>query len=87
MDEIVLNMDLKFVLATLEMSERGELLTALLDGVYSGENLVLRNVYQYIMKLQENRMAKKRHMRELSAKGVEARLQKKSRTNGRCFSS
>ena len=78
MDEIVLNVDLKFVLATLEMSERGELLTALLDGVYSGENLVLRNVYQYIMKLQENRMAKKQHMRELSAKGVEARLQKKA---------
>ena len=78
MDEIVLNVDLKFVLATLEMSERGELLTALLDGVYSGENLALRNVYLYIMKLQENRMAKKRHMRELSAKGVEARLQKKA---------
>jgi hypothetical protein len=78
MDEIVLNVDLKFVLATLEMSERGELLTALLDGVYAGENLALRNVYQYIMKLQEERLAKKKHMRELSAKGVKARLLKKS---------
>lgn len=78
MDEIVLNVDLKFVLATLTMSERGELLTALLEGVYSGESLALRNVYQYIMKLQENRMAQKRHMRELSAKGVKARLQKKA---------
>lgn len=78
MDEIVLNVDLKFVLATLEMSERGELLTALLEGVYAGENLALRNVYQYIMKLQEDRLAKKLHMRELSAKGVQARLLKKA---------
>lgn len=77
MDEIVLNVDLKFVLATLEMSERGELLTALLEGVYAGENLALRNVYQYIMKLQEERLAKKKYMRELSAKGVRARVLKK----------
>lgn len=78
MDEIVLNRDLKFVLATLEISERGELLTALLEGVYSGDNPALCNVYQYIMKLQEDRLQKKQHMRELSAKGVAARRAQKA---------
>ena len=38
MDEIVLKMNLKYVLAALSMNERGELLTALLEGEYQGHN-------------------------------------------------
>ena len=78
MDEIVLDKDLKFVLASLTVSERGELLSALLDGIYAGENLLIANMYQYIMKLQDNRRARRNYMRELSLKGVQARLEKKS---------
>ena len=76
MDEIVLKMNLKYVLAALSMNERGELLTALLEGEYQGHNQGIENVYRYIASLQQETSLKKQYMKELSAKGVAARLKK-----------
>lgn len=77
MDELILNLNLKYVLAALDMTERGELLTALFEGTYTGSNQAVHNVYHYIVLLQQEAQNKKQRMRELSAKGVAARQQLK----------
>jgi len=78
MDEIVLDADLKFLMSGLDFYERGELLTALLNKTYEGENDVVKGVFSYILSLQAKKEDKKKHMRELSALGVAARLKKQS---------
>lgn len=76
MDEIVLDADLKFLMTGLGMQERGELFTALLNRAYEGNNDVVGGVFCYIIALQEKKQDKRKHMRELSALGVAARLKK-----------
>ena len=80
MDEIVLDADLKLLMTGLDMKERGELLTALLNKTYEGENTVVNGVFSYIIALQDKKQEKKKHMRELSALGVAARLKKLTET-------
>lgn len=76
MDEIVLDANLRFLMTGLDMKERGELFTALLDRVYEGDNDVVRGVFSYVMAIDEKKQDKKQRMRELSALGVAARLKK-----------
>lgn len=76
MDEIVLDADLKFLMTGLDMEKRGELLTALLNKSYQGNDDAINGVFCYILALQEKKEDKKKHMRELSALGVAARLKK-----------
>lgn len=70
MEQIVLNVNLRFVLKTLDFEEKGRLLTALLEENEKGlgENLI--NIYQYILSLQEEKAKKRRKMSELSALAV-----------------
>lgn len=73
MDQIVLNTNLRFIIAGLSLEERGLLLDALLEG--SDEKLESggKNIYQYIMILQQELAEKRQKMRELGAKGGAAR--------------
>ena len=78
MDEIVLDRDLKFLMGGLDMMQRGQLFTALLDNDYEGSDDAVNGVFCYIASLQEKKRDKKERMRELSALGVSARLKKLS---------
>lgn len=76
MDQIVLNVNFKFILEALSLTQRGELLTALLEQQYKGKDSAVAGVYRYIEILQKEDAEKKQHMREIGAKGRAARLQK-----------
>ncbi len=73
MEQIILDTNLKFVIKTLDLEEKGRLLTALLEE--NGEDLskVSTGIYQYILSLQQEKAAKNRKMRELSALAAAAR--------------
>lgn len=73
MDKIVLDVNLKFVLAQLNLIERGELLSALFEGRYEGTDAAVLNVFCYINDLQQKYALEKRKMRDLSAKSAIAR--------------
>jgi len=73
MDKIVLDVNLKFVLAQLSLVERGELLSALFDGAYDGSNAAVANVFYYINDLQQKYAVKKQKMHDLSVKSAIAR--------------
>ena len=76
MKQIVLDVNLKFLLPLLTIEQRGELITALLESDYTGSDETVKNVWLYIETLQQQREQKSQHMREISAKGVCARLSK-----------
>lgn len=73
MEQIVLYTNLRFLLKTLDLKEKGELFTALLE--QNGENLVgdVADIYQYIFSLQMELGDKKRKMKALSQLAVAAR--------------
>ena len=58
------------------MQQRGELLTALLNGRLEHGEACVKGVFDYVIELQQERLQKSRHMRELGLKGVAARLKK-----------
>lgn len=76
MEHIVLNTNLKFVIARLDSEQRGKLLTALLEVNDCGLDSDVGNIYKYIMLLQEEILNKKQRMRELGAKGGASRKKK-----------
>lgn len=76
MDQIVLNVNLKFILAALNLAQRGALLTALFEQKYDGDDSAVSGVFRYIEILQKEEADKKQHMREIGAKGRAAKLQK-----------
>lgn len=78
MDQIILELNLRYVFSPLTMSQRGELLTALFDGQYQGQDTMVDSVFRYIEILQKEKEKKHRHMKEISAKGVAARQQKQT---------
>ena len=78
MDQIILELNLRYVLSPLTMAQRGELLTALFDGQYQGQDTMVDSVFRYIEILQKEKEKKHRHMKEISAKGVAARQQKQT---------
>jgi len=80
-EQIVLNLNLKFLLQALSLEQRGEIFTALFEGAYQGNDTVVKNVYQYMDTLNNENSAMRQKMRELSAKGVAARLKKSKQTN------
>ena len=69
MDQIVLDTNLKYVLETLNLEQRGMLLTALFEQKYDGDDSAVNGVFRYIEILQKEVADKKRHMREIGAKG------------------
>lgn len=73
MDKIVLDVNLKFVLAQLSLVERGELLSALFEGAYDGSDAAVANVFYYINDLQQKYAVKKQKMHDLSVKSAIAR--------------
>ncbi len=76
MDQIVLEMNLKYILAALNLEQRGALLTALFEQKYDGDDSAVNGVFRYIEILQKETADKKQHMREIGAKGRAAKLQK-----------
>ena len=76
MEQIVLDLNLKFVFEVLSIEQRGEVITALLNQSYDGGDETVKNVCRYIESLQQKRLQKAERMKELSAKGVCARLSK-----------
>ncbi|MCM1324239.1 MAG: hypothetical protein NC218_08750 [Acetobacter sp.] len=76
MEQIVLNTNLRFIIAGLSVEQKGMLLTALLEG--SAEKLAGEafNLYQYIFSLQQEIEDKKQRMRDLNAKRREMAKQK-----------
>lgn len=77
MEHIVLNTNLKFVIARLDSKQRGNLLTALLEANDCGLDSEVSGIYKYIMALQEEILNKKQRMRELGAKGAASKKRKK----------
>lgn len=77
MEQIVLDVNLKYVLAALDMAQRGEILTALFNGEYKGRDEMVKNIFCYLSLMSEEKEAKRRKMKELSALGVAARFKKK----------
>lgn len=73
MEQIVLNANLRYVIAGLSMEQRGMLLDALLSGDGGALGDAEGNIYKYIMLLQQELADKKQKMRELGAKGGVAR--------------
>lgn len=78
MEQIVLDVNLKYVLAALDMAQRGEILTALFEGEYNGCDESVKNIFCYFSLMCEQKEAKRRKMRELSALGVAARLKNRA---------
>ncbi|MBO5038240.1 MAG: hypothetical protein J6C85_02120 [Alphaproteobacteria bacterium] len=78
MEQIVLDVNLKYVLAALDMAQRGEILTALFEGEYNGCDESVKNIFCYFSLMCEQKEAKRRKMRELSALGVASRLKKRA---------
>lgn len=76
MEQIVLDVNLKFVLQALDLTQRGALFTALFEGKYDGKDAAVDGVFRYIEILQKEENEKKQHMREIGAKGRASRLQK-----------
>ena len=77
MEQIVLDMNLGYVLATLDMAQRGEILTALFEGEYHGDDEAVKNIFCYFSLVCEKKEAKRRKMHELSLRGVAARKKKR----------
>lgn len=73
MEQIVLNANLTLLLDGLTAEDKGRLLEALLANNDERLDGQIRSLYRYIMLQQEELAAKKRHMRELGAKGGAAR--------------
>ncbi len=73
MEQIVLNANLRYVIAGLTLEQRGMLLGALLDGDGGALGDAVGNIYKYIMLLQQELADKRQKMRELGAKGGTAR--------------
>ena len=76
MEQIVLDVNLKYVLAALDMAQRGEILTALFEGEYNGSDESVKNIFCYFSLVSKQKEAKRRKMKELSALGVAARFKK-----------
>lgn len=72
--KIVLDLNLKYIIEALTLTERGELLTALFNQGYQGSDLTIKSVYQYVATLQDEHEKKRLHMKDISLKGVAARL-------------
>lgn len=73
MEQIVLNANLRYVIAGLSLEQRGMLLDALLNGDGGALGEAVGNIYKYIMILQQELADKRQKMRELGAKGGAAR--------------
>jgi len=73
MDKIVLDVNLKFVLAQLSLLQRGALLSALFEGEYDGGDEAVANVFCYINDLQRQYASKKKKMQDMSTKSAIAR--------------
>lgn len=78
MEQIVLDVNLKYVLAALDMTQRGEILTALFAGEYNGSDETVKNIFCYLSLLNKQKEAKRQKMKELSSLGVAARLKAKA---------
>lgn len=76
MEQIVLDMNLKYVLTALNLEQKGALLTALFEQKYDGDDLAVSGVFRYIEILQKETAEKKQHMREIGAKGRAVQLRK-----------
>lgn len=76
MDQVVLRTNLRFVILGLNLEERGQLLTALLDECEENLGERVENLYRYILTLQEERETKKQRMRVLGALGGKAKKRK-----------
>ena len=70
---IVLDLNLKYLVDALSLAQRGELLGALFNQFYHGNDETVSNVYQYLAALQDVYEKKRAHMQNISAKGVKAR--------------
>lgn len=68
-----MNANLRYVIAGLNLEQRGLLLDALLNGDGADLDEGVSNIYTYIMLLQQELADKKQRMRELGAKGGSAR--------------
>lgn len=73
MDKIVLDLDLKFVCAQLSLIQKGELLSALFEGHYSGGDEAVSNIFFYINGLQKKQALQKQKMHDMSLKAAAAR--------------
>ena len=90
MKQIILKLNLKYILAALSLQQKGVLLDALLNTDEDDElapdviaervqhDDVVANLYKYIFLLQKDINAKQQRMRELGAKGGAARKKNKS---------
>ena len=78
MTQIFLNTNLKFIVADLSLTQKGKLLNAILQIEQDKSDMIVAGIYNYIAALQEEFLAKKQHMKEIGAKGLAARLKKKS---------
>ena len=73
MEQIILNRNLKYLFNNLSMTQRGEVLTAIFEDCYTGNDENVKSIYRYIELLQKEISDKRNYMKELSAKGVAAR--------------
>jgi len=78
---IVLDFNLKYIVEALTLVQRGELLTALFNQQYQGSDVTIKNVYQYVASLQDEQEKKRLHMKDISLKGVAARLKNQASDN------
>ena len=90
MKQIILKLNLKYILAALSLQQKGVLLDALLNTDEDDElapdviaervqhDDVVANLYKYIFLLQKDINAKQQRMRELGAKGGAARKKNKN---------
>ncbi len=78
MEQIVLNQNLKYIITSLDLEQRGKLLNALLGANNDALEDVVEDIYKYIYSLQQDILAKKKKMKEIGAKGNEAKKAKKS---------
>ena len=85
MEQIVLNINLKYVISALNIEQRGLLLNALLgvndDGL---KDDMVADIYTYIKTLQDEIIGKKRRMKQLSMLGVAKRKLINLKENGEC---
>ena len=76
MEQVVLNKNLKYILSGLDMKQRGELFTAVLEEEYTGSDEMVKNIYIYIHDEAENFSKKRQHMQELGKKSAIVRARK-----------
>ena len=85
MEQIVLNINLKYVISALNIEQRGLLLNALLSVNDDGlKDDMVADIYTYIKTLQDEIIDKKRRMKQLSMLGVAKRKLNNLKENGEC---